>query len=177
MQASKLYQSIYRYFGSTTPLLQDCGTLCGKACCESDSCGINNDFEEAGMYLFPGEKALFATNPSYKIIPSEFTYGVNRADLIICREPCVRDMRPLSCRIFPLVPYFREKHGLKIILDPRAYSVCPLTKKEAFPFLSQAFLHKTESVFRMLTKFSEVRLFLDGLSDILDDYLKLIPRR
>ena len=37
MQASTLYQSIYTYFGDTTPLLADCGALCGKACCGGDS--------------------------------------------------------------------------------------------------------------------------------------------
>lgn len=182
MQASALYQSIYTYFGDATPISADCGLLCGKACCESDeycsdsSGSIDNDTKETGMYLFPGEKPLFLNDPNYKVIPSEFTYGTQRADIVICRGPCVRDSRPLSCRIFPLIPYYRMQTGLKIIRDPRALPLCPLAGKKAYPFLSRTFIHKTESVFRLLIKFSEVRLFLEGLSDILDDYLKFEPK-
>ena len=35
-----------------TPLLTDCGRLCGFACCKGD--------EQTSMLLFPGEEALFA---------------------------------------------------------------------------------------------------------------------
>lgn len=172
MLASTLYQSIYQYFGNTTPLSRDCGVLCGKACCDSGA----DDDEETGMYLFPGEKPLFLNNPDYKVLSSEFTYGTKHADLVICRTPCVREFRPLSCRIFPLIPYFRKNAGLSVITDPRANALCPLAEKEAAVFLNRTFLHKTESVFRLLIKFAEVRAFLEGLSDILDDYLKFMPK-
>ncbi len=186
MQASTLYQSIYTYFGDTTPLLADCGALCGKACCGGDSGnsdgGFNNadslcdSSEETGMYLFPGEKPLFLNLPGFQVVPSEFVYGGRRADLLLCSGLCRRSARPLSCRIFPLIPYFRENAGLRIIIDPRAYSLCPLTEKEAYPFLNPSFQRKTESVFRLLLKFSEMRAFLEGLTDILDDYLKFEPK-
>lgn len=169
MQASKLYQSIYTYFGDTTPLTSDCGLLCNKACCESD------DNEETGMYLFPGEKPLFLNNPDFKVVSSELMYGEKCADIVICKTACMRNTRPLSCRIFPLIPYYRKESGLKIIRDPRAYSICPLSTKEAYQYLNPVFIKKTESVFRLLTKFSEVRTFLTALSDILDDYLKFEP--
>ncbi len=172
MQAEKIYESIYRYWADTTPLFGDCGTLCGKACCESDDC----QDDETGMYLFPGEKGLFANQPNFKIVPSEFTYGTGKvADIVICKGPCARDLRPLSCRIFPLIPYFRTNTGLKIIQDPRAKHLCPLAQKSAFLYLDPAFIRKTEKTFRLLTRFSEVRAFLEGLSDILDDYLKFHP--
>ena len=35
MHISEIYKSIYRYYGLTTPLLVDCGKLCGGACCEN----------------------------------------------------------------------------------------------------------------------------------------------
>ncbi len=166
MLASTLYQSIYTYFGDTTPLDCDCGALCGKACCDSDTS------EETGMYLFPGEKPLFLNRPGFKVVSSAFYYGEKQADIVICTRPCERHERPLSCRIFPLIPYFRENTGLKIIRDPRAYALCPLACKEAAPFLNRSFKRKTESVFRLLIRFHEVRVFLEGLSHILDDYLK-----
>ena len=165
MHISEIYKSIYKYFDDTTPLPVDCGKLCNKACCESDD-------DETGMYLFPGEEKLFINNPDFKIIKSDFTYGEKCADIVICKGICDRDLRPLSCRIFPLIPYFKENQGLKIISDPRAHTVCPLSQKEAFPYLEKNFKHKTEKVFKLLINFSEVRMFLEGLSDILDDYMK-----
>lgn len=169
MQASSLYKSIYTYFGDTTPLTVDCGKLCNKACC--GDCSTDDD-DETGMYLFPGEKALFLNHPNYKVVSSDFCYGEKQADIVICKGPCERDSRPLSCRIFPLIPYYRKASGLSIVRDPRAYSVCPLSAKEAYPYLNPAFIKKAESVFRLLMNFREVRLFLEGLADILDDYFK-----
>ena len=40
-----------------TPLLTDCGALCGAACCHSDADG------QGGVYLFPGEETLYAGVP------------------------------------------------------------------------------------------------------------------
>ncbi|MBR4890038.1 MAG: hypothetical protein IKU15_01820 [Clostridia bacterium] len=167
MQASLLYKSIYTYLGDTTPLLSDCGLLCDKACCKDDESG-----EETGMYLFPGEKPLFENNPDFKIIKSDFVYGNTHADIVICKGFCDRETRPLSCRIFPLIPYIEKNEGLKIIQDPRAYSVCPLSSREAYKYLDRKFIRKTEAVFNLLIKFEPVRSFILGLSDILDDYLK-----
>lgn len=166
MRADILYKSIYTYFGDTTPIPVDCGKLCNKACCTDDG------DDETGMYLFPGEKHLFLNNKNFKVVSSDFVYKDKNVDLVICKGPCKRDMRPLSCRIFPLVPYYRKKTGLKIIRDPRAFPICPLSSKEAYLHLDPVFIRKTESVFRLLTRFSEVRMYLEGLSDILDDYLK-----
>ena len=173
MHAKHLYESIYRYWADTTPLFGDCGKLCGKACCESHP---EPNEEEAGMYLFPGEKALFSNTPGFRIVSSDFTYGKNKtADIVICTEPCLRGIRPLSCRIFPLIPYFRTNSGLKIIIDPRAKQLCPLAQKKAISHLNPAFILKTEKTFRLLIQFSEVRAYLEGLSDILDDFLKFQP--
>ncbi len=171
LKAEALYRSIYKFWGDTTPLFGDCGELCGKACCESDDCAE----DETGMYLFPGEKALFCNHPNFKVVSSDFTYKNKLADIVICKGPCKRDLRPLSCRIFPLIPYFRKNSGLKIIIDPRAKHLCPLAQKGALPYLNPDFLRKVEKTFSMLIHFPEVRDFLEGLSDILDDYLKFDP--
>lgn len=171
LKAEELYKSIYNFWGNTTPLFGDCGDLCEKACCESDDCGD----DETGMYLFPGEKALFLSHPNFKVISSDFTYKNKTADIVICNGPCTRNARPLSCRIFPLIPYFRKNSGLKIIIDPRAKHLCPLAQRKALPYLNPDFLRKVEKTFRMLIHFPEVRDFLEGLADILDDYLKFDP--
>jgi len=97
-----------------TPLRQDCGRLCGGACCAPDEDG------QGGMLLFPGEEAL------YDPLPEGFS--ITRDDgvcagalLLTCSGECRRCQRPLSCRLFPLLP---TESGAK--MDRRAWAVCPL---------------------------------------------------
>ena len=96
-----------------TPLWMDCGRVCGGACCHS------MEGEETGMRLFPGEEKLYADLPDYQVRPSPIGY------LLVCKGKCERHMRPLSCRIFPLLPLIRED-GIKVAMDARAKAVCPL---------------------------------------------------
>ncbi len=165
MHISEIYKSIYNFYADTTPLLIDCGKLCNGACCES------SDEEETGMYLFPGEEKLFKDNPDFKIIPSEFEYGNSYANILICKGTCERSLRPLSCRIFPVIPYIKDD-SFELIFDPRAKSVCPLVELTDFSKLDKNFIKKTERVIRLLMKFKETRLFLEGLSDIIEDFRK-----
>lgn len=165
MHISKIYQSIYKFFDDTTPLAVDCGKLCNGACCESD------DNDETGMYLFPGEEVLFENNPDFKIVDSEFVYNGRCAKIVICKGTCERQLRPLSCRIFPLIPYIKN-NSFDIIFDPRAKSLCPLCELPDFSHLDQNFIRKVRKITKLLLKFKETRLFLEALTDILDDFLK-----
>ena len=165
MHISEIYKSIYNYYGNTTPLLVDCGKLCNGACCKSD------DEEETGMYLFPGEDVLFKNNPDFKIVSSEFEYNNKCADILICKGHCDRNLRPLSCRIFPLIPYIKG-NNFELIFDPRANSLCPLVELKNFSQLDPLFVRKTENVVKLLMKFHETKSFLKGITDILDDLLK-----
>lgn len=165
MHISEIYKSIYKFYGDTTPLLVDCGKLCGGACCES------SDEEETGMYLFPGEEKLFENNPDFKIVRSEFQYGEDYANIVICKGFCNRNLRPLSCRIFPVIPYIQNSKS-ELIFDPRAKTICPLVELKDFSHLDKNFIKKTNSVINLLMKFEKSRLFLEGLTDIIDDYLK-----
>ena len=164
MHISKIYESIYKFYDTTTPLLVDCGKLCNGACCESD------ENEETGMYLFPGEEKLFQNNPDFKIIPSEFLYNGKCTNILICKGRCVRAARPLSCRIFPIIPYIKDGK-FKLIFDPRAKGLCPLLDLGDLSQLDKEFILKTEKTIKLLLKFKETRLFLESLCDILDDYL------
>ncbi len=165
MHISKIYKSIYRYYDTTTPLTLDCGKLCGAACCKSDD-------DETGMYLFPGEKSLFLNNPDFKIITSEFKYGENFADILICKGKCKREERPLSCRIFPLIPYVYPDGTFNLIFDPRAKSVCPLCDLKTPSQLNEEFVKKTRKVINLLMKFEKNFIFLTSLTDVLDDFIK-----
>lgn len=164
MQATELYKSIYRLWDDITPLCTDCGTLCNHACCKPDPFGEN------GMYLFPGEEKLFYNNANYRVLDTAFYYtDTKHAKLVVCRGACQRDMRPLSCRIFPYVPYYRKGSGFKIIPDPRAYSVCPLARNYKYVNFEKKYFRAIHKTFSLLTRFSVVCDFLEGLSDILDD--------
>ena len=164
MHIKEIYRAVYSRLDELTPLAADCGELCGKLCCQQPT------GEDCGMYLFPGEEALFAGLDGFRMIDSEFTYSAGkRAKLLCCTRPCERSARPLSCRIFPLVPYFRHGSCVRVITDPRA-AACPLTHPDAAPFMQKEFRLAVLHAFRLLSRFSEIADFLDALADILDDY-------
>ena len=98
-----------------TPLKTDCGRVCGAACCRSA------EGEETGMLLFPGEEALFAGRSGWVLRPAAL------GTLAVCPGVCDREMRPLACRLFPLLPVLRED-GVRIAVDARARGVCPLAR-------------------------------------------------
>ena len=100
-----------------TPLKGDCGRICGGACYQPDEDG------KGGMLLFPGEEALYDPLPAgFSIAPAPEIPG---ALLITCSGRCARGNRPLSCRLFPLLP--KEKDGAVIaVRDRRGFFVCPL---------------------------------------------------
>ncbi len=157
---TELYKKIYCRFDELTPIPFDCGELCGKLCCQGD--------DESGMYLFPGEEFLFSGNDNFTVIPSEFISDGKPVKLLVCHGPCMREERPLSCRIFPLIPFYR-KGKLQVIPDPRA-SICPLTHPEAVGCIDPQFKREVDYAFRVLLKISKLRRFLEDLSDLLDDF-------
>ena len=161
MKITELYKQIYRRFDNLTPIPFDCGELCGKLCCQGD--------DESGMYLFPGEELLFSGNDNFTVLPSEFISAGKPVQLLVCHGPCRRTERPLSCRIFPLVPYLKKGSALRVVPDPRA-SICPLTHPEAMGCIDKEFIREVRYAFSVLSKVPEVRTFLEDLSDLLDDF-------
>lgn len=107
-----------------TPLRRDCGRTCGAACCRSDEDG------QGGMLLFPGEEALYDPLPAGFAITRDDAVmpGMN---LLTCAGSCLREQRPLACRMFPLTPVLALEDGrerLRVRVDPRAFAVCPLSE-------------------------------------------------
>ena len=104
-------------------MLNDCGALCGAACCQPDADG------QGGVHLFPGEEAQ--NDP----LPEGFTLTADDGvmpgmRLLTCVGSCRRDQRPLACRMFPLTPVLIASEGkeqLRVRVDPRAFAVCPLS--------------------------------------------------
>ncbi len=163
MHISEIYKQIYKRFDELTPVPFDCGALCGKLCCEGD--------EESGMYLFPGEERLFLNNENFSVYPTDFTVGKRKTNLVVCHGPCERNERPLSCRIFPLIPMYRKGSTLEIIKDPRA-NICPLTHPAANGCITKEFTSAVRHAFSLLVKIPAVAEYLDALSYILEDAKK-----
>lgn len=71
------------------------------------------------MLLFPGEEAYYQDDSAYQL--RHTTSGT----LLLCSGICQRENRPLSCRLFPLLPLLRNG-SIKVAIDLRACAVCPL---------------------------------------------------
>ncbi len=95
-----------------TPLKDDCGALCGVACCAGD--------DRTGMGLFPGEYELLKDCGEFAFYDSEGNYGYKT---VVCGGCCDRKNRPLACMIFP---YFPVADPVDMRADLRAAAVCPL---------------------------------------------------
>ena len=122
------------------------------------------------MYLFPGEEVMYKDTPEWiKIEKSDFEYAPGCHALIaICNGTCDRGLRPLACRLFPLTPYF-EVNKLRIIMDSRANSVCPLARTAKIGELNPEFVRRVEYVSRVLTYNSDIYSFIRSLSGLVDE--------
>lgn len=155
------YNYLYKKLNKRTPLKTDCGALCSNACC------IDTDGEELGMYLFPYEEEMFKDKENFKIEESDLKYAGKYAKILYCKPYCKRNERPLSCRIFPLFPYITVEGDLKIIVDPRGRSVCPLYKKELKEF-NPSFVRGVRHLGEIMIKDFETYEFLFELSRFID---------
>ncbi|MFQ9447857.1 MAG: hypothetical protein ACLR4A_11365 [Christensenellales bacterium] len=100
-----------------TPLLTDCGRLCGFACCKGD--------EQTGMLLFPGEEALFAPCAFGRVIPAHFELAGRPAHLFVCNGTCSRETArwPAACFRFSCIS---KKTARRASNSTSAKAVCPL---------------------------------------------------
>ncbi len=133
-----------------TPLKQDCGALCGGACCTPD------EEDRSGMMLFPSERALYESC-DWAVL-GQYDTPVGVFDYLKCAGRCPREARPLACRIFPLSPYF-DAGELKLRLDQRAWALCPLMEY-GFSALSQAFVQGVLESMRLIDSTPDGHEFL-----------------
>lgn len=141
-----------------TPLKFDCGKTCGAACCSPDEDG------QGGMVLFPGEEALYDVLPEGMHL-SPYDDILPGMQLLTCDGVCDRTTRPLSCMLFPLTPVIEEKDGrdvLKVMMDPRAFSVCPLCEGGVRGMNAQ-FVDAVRTAARELSRSAEIRAYFKAL--------------
>ena len=156
----EFYTSIYKDLDKVTPLKVDCGKLCGNSCC------VVTD-EITGMYLFPFEEVMYSPMPKWgKIYDTDFVCKNGREiNLFTCTGTCEREKRPLSCRIFPLIPRVEKNGTFKLVMDPRGREMCPLAKAMRVDELDSNFVKTVEKVIRKCMFVKECRDFLYSLSE------------
>lgn len=160
----EFYDMLYKKLESVTPLEVDCGKLCNGACCEVTD-------EITGMYLFPFEECEYNPLPKWsKIYDTDFEWKSGKmAPLFTCDGTCERDKRPLSCRIFPLVPYVHPGERMRIIMDPRGKGICPLASVMDIDDLDSQFVKQVYEAMLLCMKVKECREFIYAMADSLDD--------
>ena len=135
-----------------TPLKKDCGRVCGARCCRP------MEGEETGMMLFPGEAEAYAGKPGWKVRKTA------RGDLVVCPGSCRREERPLSCRLFPLLPVIDDGGAIRVVTDLRAKAVCPLAR-QGKSAMDPAFIDAVREAGELLARSDEQAVFLDLLAD------------
>ena len=147
---------------NVTPLTSDCGLICSHACCRS------LDGDETGMLLFPSEESHYVDLSGYTVKPTVL------GPLLICSGRCERCDRPLSCRLFPLLPVVRED-GVKVAVDLRAKAVCPLAQ-QGRAAMHQQFIDAVREAGRILSEDAAQRDFLVKLTQQQDELRALRKR-
>ena len=138
-----------------TPLEGNCGRLCDARCCRP------MEGENTGMLLFPGEDAYYAALPEYTLRQTA------SGTLLTCAGTCRREDRPLSCRLFPLLPLVREG-GVRVGVDLRARPVCPLAR-HGVSGVRREFAEAVRACGQLLAEDAAQRRFLLRLTAQQDD--------
>lgn len=151
------FEKAYSLLGGP-PLEYDCGTLCGRKCCQEYEPGV-------GMYLLPGEECMFTGKEpwlrwKYQVanrhgFPREWKGLVQ---FVICRATCPRDRRPIQCRTFPLMPYLDPAGNLDVRLDALSGSlICPVVRSPDGHPLRPEFARDALEAWKILLKDPLVR--------------------
>ena len=135
-----------------TPLKRDCGRICGARCCRP------LEGEETGMLLFPGEAEAYAGKAGFEVRKTA------RGDLLICSGTCDREDRPLSCRLFPLLPVIGDDGKVRAVTDLRAKAVCPLAR-QGKSAVDPDFAEAVREAGEILAAEDEQAVFLDMLEE------------
>lgn len=164
LDKKSFYTKLYKMLEDVTPLTVDCGQLCDGACCAVTD-------EITGMYLFPGEKVMYDPMPNWgELHDIDFTYdNGKKVELFTCPGTCDRKLRPLSCRIFPLVPYAKRGGEIEIRMDIRGRGMCPLATAMKIEDLAPLFVERVTAAMKLCMKVRDTREFIYSLSETLDE--------
>ena len=153
----EIIEKIYENLDEVSPVDYDCGKLCGEICCTYD----NEDFKNKDLiiYLLPGEEQIYENDKTFELkhfkieeidYPRSWKEGVYT---VICRNPpnCNRNLRPIQCRTFPLIPHISKDFRFHLIFDESEYPYrCPLITENMR--LNDDFIKETYKAWRLLLK-------------------------
>ena len=123
-------EEIYEKLDEVSPLDCDCGRLCESLCCTYNSDDYSN--EDLTIYLLPGEEKFHKKEDLIKVEAKELGYPFswkNGVYLFRCLTPpkCKREIRPIQCRSYPLIPHISKNGEFHLIFDESEYPYeCPL---------------------------------------------------
>ena len=122
------------------------------------------------MLLFPGEEVLYPAHalPEGWAVRDSEIHIPERSDpirLLVCTGQCDRRIRPISCRIFPLLPFIDGDGGLRSDPDMRAFSMCPLLSTPDAPRIKPAFIKGVCTAFSLIIDEPGVRSLLAILTE------------
>ena len=145
---------------NVTPLKKDCGRVCGARCCRP------LEGEETGMLLFPGEAEAYADREGWTV------RRASQGDMVVCPGTCDREERPLSCRLFPLLPLIGNDGEIRVVTDLRARAVCPLAR-QGKSAMDPAFVDAVREAGEILAAEDEQAVFLDVLAEEQEELKRL----
>ena len=150
------------------PVSFDCGMFCGASCCDYEGPGDLG----LGIYLLPGEEGINPTlhpDDTYDLDGEIFTF-------VKCdgTETCIRELRPIQCRTYPLVPHIKADGELILIYnDSELPYGCPLVDQRAR--LNIEFVEETTKVWGELIKDPGIRKYVETYSVLRDDDTLVVP--
>ena len=148
----ELYREVYALLNAVEVTGEDCGKLCGCACCTTES--REGTDQEMGIYLLPGEETVHRQDSDWLVmkVDEEGRYFGR------CLTPpiCPRDRRPIQCRTFPLLPHLYEDGTIEMVYnDVELPYRCPLIDDE-IP-LEDEFVEATQAAWEMLIRDPKIR--------------------
>ena len=161
-----IYQKAYSIVGDKTPLNTDCGVLCNKICCENEYAD-----DDRGMFLFPGEERMYDDLPDWVVLkPTGIEYSPDKnITLAVCNGKCDRERRPFACRIFPLAGVINKENELKIIMDNRGKSMCPIAFAMQVDEIDISFVKSVTKALKYLLPFREIKAFLQYTDELINE--------
>lgn len=133
-QIKAIYKKAYDYM-DVTLIDGNCGEYCNYNCCRDE-----NEGNKMGIYLYPFE---YETMLEDYVLDNDLMYEYHSHEdyfmaahlegqyFLYCGfdKGCLRDLRPIQCRTYPLEPHI-TKGELKLVIEKNQIHDCPFVLKE-----------------------------------------------
>ena len=150
----EIIEKIYGKLNQVNPLDFDCGRLCNEICCVYDNKDYSN--EDLEIYLLPGEELIIKEDENFELDYADakelkYPFSWDKVHILKCRNPpkCNRNLRPIQCRTFPLIPHISKNNELHLIFDESEFPYqCPIIQDNIV--LNDEFLKETFDAWQIL---------------------------